>query len=309
MAEVILSPAQSLLKNRSLIANNKSEIGSLIKCVGMPGDLSPYQWAQLITFAYEFKPDFILELGRGYGNSTCALNEACQLLKPHSCEVLSLCISRLWDRHTLPKLKKEISDDWFQTLTTKKANILTFDFESVLRNKNRVIVFWDAHGFEVANVVLGYILPLLRDKMHLVIMHDLSDTRYLEKSVRCYGNFGLWMGRNDWSGPRVQVGYIQSCVEQFIAIIDFCSRNELKLHSSDESYHTELSDSQMEELRTSLGEEYVSKNGHWFWFTLLEATVDLTFPKLRARENYMNWVAKKIGETIYRGIISFWTRS
>jgi len=296
MAEGILSPAQALFRNRALIAKHKPEIDTLIRCVGRPGDLWPYQWVQLITFVYEFKPDFILELGRGYGNSTCAFNEVCQVLKPHSCEVLSLCISRDWDVQTLPNLRKDVSADWFQTLTTLKANILTFDFQAILRDKKRVVVFWDAHGFEVAEVVLGYILPLLQDKMHLVIMHDLSDTRYIGDSVRCYGDFGLWKGKNDWSGPKVQIGHIQSSVEQSIAAIDFCSRNKLDLHSADESYHTELSDSQWEELRTSLGDEYISKNGHWFWFTLMEAAVELTFPRLRARENYLNWGVKKIGD-------------
>jgi len=298
MAEGILSPAQALFKNRALISNDKSEIERLIRCVGRPGDLWPYQWVQLITFVYEFRPDFILELGRGYGNSTCAFNEVCQLMKPDFCEVLSLCISKDWDVQTLPNLKKDIPDDWFRTLTTLKANILTFDFKAVLRDKKRVVVFWDAHGFEVAEVVLGYIMPQLREKNHLIIMHDLSDTRYAAESVRYYGECGLWKGKNDWSGPKVQIGHIQSSVEQSIAAIDFCSRNRLDLHSSDESYHTEFTGPQWDELRTILGDEYVSKNGHWFWFTLKEAKVEVTFPRLRARENYLNWGVKKIGDHI-----------
>jgi hypothetical protein len=87
-------------------------------------------------------------------------------------------------------------------------------------------------------------------------------------------------------------------VEQSIAAIDFCSRNRLDLHSSDESYHTEFTGPQWDELRTLLGDEYVSKNGHWFWFTLQEAKVEVTFPRLRARENYLNWGVKKLGDHI-----------
>ena len=34
----------------------------------------------------------------------------------------------------------------------------------------------------------------------------------------------LWRG-NDWSGPRVRLGHLDSCVEQAVAMVDFTSRN------------------------------------------------------------------------------------
>lgn len=282
MEKSITSPAESLVKNQKIISDHKSEIENLIQSVGRNGDLYPSQWIQLITFIYEFRPDFILELGRGYGNSTCAFNEVCQLMKPDRCSVVSLCISHDWDTHTTPNLLKVVPADWFNPLTTLNENILTFDFEKVLKGKKRVVIFWDAHGFDIAEIILGKILPLIEDRDNLVIMHDLSDARYIGDAARFYGENGIWKGKNDWSGPRLQLGHINSCVEQAVAAIDFCSRNKIQLHSADESYYTEINDAQMEGLVNVLGTDFVSRNGHWFWFSLAEAEVELTFPRIMA---------------------------
>jgi hypothetical protein len=283
MEKPITSPALSLLKNQAILTDHKSEIEDLIQAVGRTGDLYPFQWIQLISFIYEFRPDFILELGRGYGNSTCAFNEICQLMKPNRCSIVSLCLSNDWDKHTAPNLRKVVPTDWFGPLTTLNENIITFDFEKVLKGKERVVIFWDAHGFDLAEIILGKILPIIQDRANLVIMHDLSDARYIGDAARFYGENGIWKGKNDWSGPRLQLGHISSCVEQSIAAIDFCSRNKLPLHSADESYHTEINDLQMECLINTLGSDWVSKNGHWFWFSLTEATVELTFPKVKVK--------------------------
>jgi hypothetical protein len=284
MEKQITNPAQSLLKNQKMLSDHKPEIEDLIQAVGRTGDLFPSQWIQLISFIYEFRPDFILELGRGYGNSTCAFNEVCQLMKPDRCSVVSLCLSTDWDKNTTPNLRKVVSPDWFNPLTTLNENILTFDFEKVMKGKERIVIFWDAHGFDIAEIMLGKILPLIKDRANLIIMHDLSDARYIGDAARFYGENRIWKGKNDWSGPRLQLGHISSCVEQAIAAIDFCSRNKLTLHSSDESYYTEINDTQMEGLVTVLGADFVSRNGHWFWFSLNEAPVELTFPTVKIRK-------------------------
>ena len=95
-----------------------------------------------------------------------------------------------------------------------------------------MLVFWDAHGYDLAECVLGRILPLLRDKKHVVLVHDLSDGRYM--SDFSYGDNGLWRN-NDWGGPRLQLGHLNSGVEQAVSLVDFCSRNNVTLHSADQS--------------------------------------------------------------------------
>jgi len=234
-----------------------------------------------MAMVLEFQPDLILELGRGYGNSTCALTEAAHHLPQRgdrACSLLSLCLADTWRTRTLPKLRALVAPDWVQPISALETNICAFDFDPVLKPAQRVFVFWDAHGFEVAEVVLGKIMPALADKPHLVVMHDLVDVRYLPEESRFYGENPLWTG-NDWSGPRVRLGDVESPVEQAVAALDFTSRNRVPLFSADHSFHSELTESQKEELRAILGELY-SLNAFWFYFSLNGGEPPFTFPVL-----------------------------
>jgi hypothetical protein len=270
------SPTQAIWNQRSKIKNNRKRILKLFHSVNQPTDLELYQWAQLMAFTLEFKPDIILELGRGRGNSTCAFTEVANQLKPEAPDVISICYSEDWEKITYPRVKKIVPEDWFEQLKIKKENILTFDYENLFQGKNRILLFWDAHGFDIAECVLGKILPLLVKKEHVVIMHDLSDTRYTGPDE--YEGRALWKG-NNWEGPRYRIGIIDSAVEQGLSIMDFSTRNKLPLHSSDYSFHTEFSEDQINELINVIGREFFSLNGHWFWFSLNEIPGPFTFPK------------------------------
>ncbi len=278
----IPSPAQAYWNQRVLLSENHDRILALSKAVNRPSDLLPYQMAQLMAFAMEFAPDIILELGRGVGNSTCAFTQVAEWLKPHECNVLSLCLSDDWTRKTVPRLRKIVSEKWFQPLQALQSDILTFNYKTVLSDYNKILVFWDAHGFDVAECVLGGILPCIVDRPHVVIMHDLSDARYLSPSTKNYGENGLWKG-NNWDGPRLRIGNIDTAVEQAVAIMDFTIRNSLKLHSADHSFHTELGDNldKLSELQNLLTEDLFSLSAHWFWFSLNEGSGPYTFPRFQ----------------------------
>src|SRR5262249_14451502 len=141
--------------------------------------------------------------------------------------------------------------------------------------------FWDAHGFEVAECVLGGILPLVEDKPHVVAMHDLSDARYMPRWQDSYQGHRIWMGQSSsGTGARVRLGNIDSEVGQVVAIVDFCARTRLPLESADYSLHTEIGGdaARAEELRCLIGERHFSLEAHWFWFSLNERPGPFTFP-------------------------------
>jgi hypothetical protein len=79
----------------------------------------------------------------------------------------------------------------------------------------------------------------------------------------------------------LRIGYINSAVEEAIAIVDFTSRNELPLHSADHDLYTQIAsdESKSSELREMLGNQLFSLNAHWFWFSLNEGSEPYTFPK------------------------------
>lgn len=270
------NPAAAYWNQRAVLAGARDRILSLSEAVGYPTDLWPFQWAQLFAAVLEYQPDIILELGRGIGNSTCVFTEAANRSQGRT-RVLSLCLSDNWERETVPRLRKLVPNNWFDPLLALRTDILEFDYARALSGAQRVLIFWDAHGFTIAECVLGAILPAVADIDHLVIMHDLSDARYSSEEQLEYGGNGLWKG-NDWSGPRLKLGIIDSAVEQAISALDFTTRNHLTLDSADHSFHTWLSSAQQNEMRKELGELFDTQ-GHWFYFTLNEREGPYKFPR------------------------------
>jgi hypothetical protein len=278
----ITTPAESYWNQRSFLHDRRERFHALQAAVNSPTDLSAYQWGQIAAFAREFAPDLVLELGRGYGNSTCVFLEVAQAL-PRPARVLSLCNTDFWARQVLPRVRQVVDREWLAPLQALETDILTFDYERAFSGFQRVLVFWDAHGFAVAECMLGGILPLIADRAHLVLMHDLSDARYAAPSSAEYGEKGLWKGGG--LGRRLRIGDIDSAEEQAVAITDFASRNRLPLHSTDHSLHTELEadPARITELRERLGDLF-SLQAHWFWFSLNEIPGPHTFPRYARRK-------------------------
>ncbi len=265
---LLYSPAKAYWNQRSKLLSAKDKILKLYQALNDPVNLSLAQWGQLLAFALD------VELGRGFGNSTCVFTEMANLVKPHACKVLSLCKSGAWQKRTVPRLNQIVDKSWFAPLDALKTDICKFNFKAVLENQSRIFVFWDAHGYDLAECVLGTILPAIADKPHIVVMHDLSDMRYYPEPA---GNYRLWRGNND-EGVHVQIGNIGSAVEQAISVMDFSTRNKLVVHSADHSLRVELSNSQKAQLGRLLGNELFSLKCHWFWFSLNESAHEINFP-------------------------------
>jgi len=276
--DAIISPAAALWNQREKLALMRPKIEQLYAAVASPAELSLFQWAQLTAMVLEFQPDLILELGRAVGNSAACFLEAIHELGPGQCRLLSVCLDPTWRLHTAQHLKKIVSDDWFHPASVAEENILTFDFQSALAGSRKCLVFWDAHGFEVAECVLGGLLPLLLPREHLVLMHDLSDLRYSSPDPS-YGTNRLWMGKEEGESA-LWLDWVFSRVPQSISVLDFTTRNKIPLHSADESLHREIASDQVKAaaLQASLGSEMGSLQSHWFWFSLNEAEQNISFP-------------------------------
>lgn len=277
-----LFAAKAYWNHRLTLAKSYKHIQALSEAVGHSADLPLHQWGQLMAFALEYMPDTILELGRGYGNSTCAFTEVANQLKPRRCQITSICQSASWNE-SLSNILQVVPKNWFDPLKVYQADIRTFDYQNALCNAQRILVFWDAHGFEVAECILGKILPLIVKRNHVVIIHDISDSRYSPASTALYGENSLWKG-NNWDGPRLRLGDVDSNVEQAVSILDFTTRNNLSLFSADHSLHTEFNNDQtrVSELRHILGDKLFTLKAHWRWFSLNEKPGPFTFPKYNA---------------------------
>jgi hypothetical protein len=279
----ILSPAKALWRQRDFIKSLKPRLAALSAAIGEPSDFSLYQWVQILAFTLEFKPELIIELGRRFGNSTCCFLEAANRLgEAQRCRVISLDIKDEWSK-SRPRIAELVPSEWFAPAQIELNDILDYDFASAIGPAQSCLVFWDAHGFEIAECVLGGILPQLKNRRHVVLMHDISDARF-EVSSPEYGNSALWRGCDAaaeymWLGDRV------SSVAQLVSAVDFTTRNQLPFHSAVESFRFELSEEQRAELASLLGDQSVASQAHWHWFSLSEAPGRITFPACSGKRN------------------------
>lgn len=241
-----------------------------------PGDLPFHEWGQLIASALEFAPDVILEVGRGYGNSTLSFTQAANALAPLECRVVSVC-RHPWQEAYAAVLPAAPAPEWFSPLLVLNGDVRDLDFKEALGNAGRVLVFWDAHGYDVADCLLGKLMPLLADREHMVIMHDIGDARYQE--AQSYNGFGTWKGEEIWPGPMVRLGNVFATVQQAVSIVDFTSRNGITLHSAVHSLRTAFPAraSETREIEELLGNFFDIRSG-CAWFTLNEANGPYFFP-------------------------------
>jgi hypothetical protein len=256
----------------------------LIEAVGWQNDLAPAQWAQWYSVALGFAPDLIIELGRGYGNSTALFAQAASRLG--RTKIVSLCLSAEWTSAVAPRIARVVDAEWFATVDARRTDILAADYQEIIGEHQRVLVLWDAHGFEIAELVLGEILPRLADRQHLVLMHDISDNRYAGVP-RSYGGYPLWKG-SKWQqqtsawDSRVNIGWMNSIQDQVIALADFSARNNLEIESADDDYAKFFAahPACAAEMRQQLGEEFFSPIGHWAFLSLTGKTGPFHFPSV-----------------------------
>ncbi len=272
------SPGIALWNQRHVLLARRPRIVALLNAVDRPDEMTLLQMMGLMALVLDHRPNVILELGRLYGNSTCAFTEAANMVGADSCRVTSLCLTPNWDTATVPRLRAVVDEAWLRTIDALREDILTFDYARLFSNHRRVMVFWDAHGYGIANCVLGKMMPLLSDREHVVAMHDISDARYLANNQADYNGHSLWT-HNDWSGRHVRLGWVQSNVEQAVAVVDFTSRNNVPLDSATNSMRTELSTDQLAELDEMLGLDASRAEAGWVWFSLNGTRAGWTFPR------------------------------
>ena len=272
--------SRALYNHHHTVIANAPRLRSLFEAVGRERDLSLPQWCHLYTLALEFRPDLIIELGRGRGNSTCVFTEATQQVP--GCRVVSFCIADDWDRLTRPKVTRAVPGDWFTRLDARREDIRAVDFAALTEGAARVLVFWDAHGFEVADCVLARLMPAIADRPHVVAMHDITDSRYCG-SPADYRGLPFWRGQEEgWSGRHapLRLGWIETVVDQVIPTLDFLARNGLELHSADHDVHVDIvgKPERLRELEKNYPDGDFATVNHWAYFSLNDTTGPYHFP-------------------------------
>jgi hypothetical protein len=291
----VLDLATSYYEQRHAIAADRDRLRALIAATQAAYDLTPPQWAQWYSVALGFRPDLIVELGRAKGNSTALFCQAASRLG--GTRVVSLCNSTIWDKESLPRVNAVVPAGWLDCLDARVTDILDVDYAELFAGPSRVLLLWDAHGFEIAETVLGRILPLIADRPHMVLMHDISDNRYAAVS-RSYEGQPIWKGStwdkgNGRSLARVNIGWMNSLQDQVIALADFAARNDLDIGSADHEYSTyfRVHPERATEMADLLGDEFFSLSAHFAFLSLAGRQPPFHYPAVQRRFRHRSDVA------------------
>ena len=279
--------ARAYYEQRHAIAEDLHRLRLLIGATHAAHDLTPAQWAQWYSVALSFRPDLIVELGRSKGNSTALFCQAASRL--NGTRVVSLCSSKDWIEESLPRVKAIVPAGWLERLDARMTDILDVDYEQLFSGSARVLLLWDAHGFEIAETVLGRILPLIADRPHLILMHDISDNRYAAVS-RSYEGQPIWKG-STWdkgvgtSAARVNIGWMNSLQDQVVAVADFAARNDLEIGSADHEYAGSFGGRPQHaaEMMQLLGDEFFSIAAHYAFLSLAGRQGPFHYPAVARR--------------------------
>lgn len=274
---------ESLVSQLIPTAKELRHLRAIHDAIGRKQDMSFAQVISLFALGLDFQPSVILDLGRAHGNSTAVFTAvANQVVR---CEVLSFCQTDIWQRETAPQVGRP--PEWFAPLRLYTGDLTSVDFAPLLRQKDRVIVFLDAHGFAVVEHVLAHILPLIAERPHLVVCHDISDNRFCREEERSYGGRRFWRGMDDWYHNReytayTNLGWARTVVDQIIAILDFCSRNRLELHSADYAFADASArrPEWLEWVRQALP-DVTGQSLDFAWFSVNEGAPPFHFPVVR----------------------------
>jgi len=257
--------ARALLDQREALSALAPDLRAALQRLDDSGNLLLPQGLMLAAVALEHRADVILDLGTGGGNSATAFALA---RGANGAIIYTFDIAPAWDGGLKQKLGDMLDrvDPYVRPVV---GDIASFDFTALVSEAQRVLVFWDAHGYAIAERVLSHLMPLIADKPHLVVCHDMSDNRL--GGAKSYAERPFWRGvegAHDIPGPAyANIGWVTSRVEQVIPILDFCWRNDIELQSFDYELRLRAPRGECEEWFAALG---ASPN----------ATLDMTYFQL-----------------------------
>ena len=294
---------------REALAAAQDRLTALHEAVGHASVQSLPEMPRLYSIVLEYQPDLIVEVGRLSGNTTVVLTEAAHQLE-NTPDVKSYCLTDVWQQTTVPKLASLTDAAWFAPLDAQQTNVFDVDMQAVFGASKRILFLWDAHGWKVAEYMLGVVLPLLRDREHLMMIHDIFDTRYVHHMATQYNGAGIWAGKAPPPAQepkeRLFAGPISTVYEEALAVLDFSTRNDLTMHGVQHELRTyiEGDEARMQAAVDLLGDIWTDFGTQWWWISLNEKAIDapLTFPTFTPPQPVVQTPKEKLADQIRRDL-------
>ena len=267
----------ALWSHRNVLAEDARRLRDALGLIGKAGDLTLSQALTLAAAVHEIRPRVILDLGTGHGNSAATFAIASERYESY---VFTFDLTEHWRQLGLSRLTR-CAGPWDRVVPVV-GDMTRFDFTRLASVGGPVLLFWDAHGYAIAEHVLGHLMPMIADQRHLVICHDIADNRFAGTEYKEYAGKRMWHGMDGYyASPDlsalVNIGWLSGIVDQMMPILDFCYRNDMELRSCDFEFRRMLDAGRQEEVIAALPE--LANVIYMAHFTMND-TVSRRFPPL-----------------------------
>ena len=231
------------------------------KMLNFPASECPgWQCFQYAAFARTFEPDCILQFGRWGGEFTVSLMLGqSYATNSNTSRLWSFCESTLWKSGPVyDRVVDSFGSSWLDRAECFTRLPVNSELNEILDSAKRVLVFWNETGIESATIILGSVMPLIRNKAHVVILHGISD-----------GRFGTMPTYEGDGANMLALGDAWSWRPDLPRILDFTTRNKLELLSPERALKKKIAArlDLLNELERLLGTLFSTSAG-WHWFTL-----------------------------------------
>ena len=163
-----------LIANQEKVLERTVLFDKIYDCIDSKNDWSIIEFILLYGMTSDFKPDCILELGRGKGNSLYTISLSIDDLEYSPKSVISISLEKeCVIRRINAAVGRDTSYKLNQSITIRAKDFLKWDY-SILQQRDNILIFYDIHGAKPMQHFIAKIIPLLQQKRHMVIFHDFS---------------------------------------------------------------------------------------------------------------------------------------
>ncbi len=155
-----------------LLEDRKTYFKDLYGRIDASQDFTFDDWEILFHTLENYRPDYVLEVGRGAGNSTCVLLDYC--MRYSGVDFCSVDLYDNWGMHTSKVLPQEFMAK-IKNRTMLHQNFMDFEIDKIIgASWERLFLFWDVNDTEATTRLTTQFLPHLIDRNALGVVHDVG---------------------------------------------------------------------------------------------------------------------------------------
>lgn len=158
--------------SRQLFERQKNHLMDLCRRIDAERDFTFDDWEILFHTLENYRPEYILEVGRGAGNTTCVLLDHC--IRYPEVDFCSVDLYDHWHMHSTSLLPQAFLEKVGERKMLHQ-DFLDFDFRLIMdADWKKLLLFWDVSDVRATGRLTSEFLPELAHRNILVGVHDVG---------------------------------------------------------------------------------------------------------------------------------------